>query len=79
LTNTLQKYIQIDDKNNKNKYNENYNNYLHPTKKPAEFSDLFKNIIGSSKNVLDPCCGTGALICTFENNSLGLILKSGNQ
>ena len=43
----------------------------HPTQKPPEFSDYFKKIIKKPGKVLDPCCGTGSLICSFKN-ALGI-------
>ena len=43
---------------------------IHPTEKPKEFSTMFKQIVGNVL-VLDPFCGTGNLICEFDN-SLGV-------
>ena len=38
---------------------------VHPTQKPVEFSYMFRRIVGDDKRVLDPFCGSGALIQAF--------------
>jgi len=55
----------------------NPRNKRHPTEKPREFSDMFKQICGDVK-VLDPFCGTGNLIASFTNH-LGLDVKNWNE
>ncbi|MHA1755846.1 MAG: DNA methyltransferase [Promethearchaeota archaeon] len=79
----IQKYNNL---SNKYKFNNNFeaNNEfnettierikVHPTRKPPEFSEYFKKVLVNAKKVLDPCCGTGALICSFKN-AIGIDIK----
>lgn len=48
---------------------------VHPTRKPPEFSDYFRRILSKNLKILDPCCGTGSLICSFGDNALGIDVK----
>jgi len=47
---------------------------VHPTQKPVEASEMFATIVGKDKLVLDPFCGSGALLSAFPN-SMGIDLK----
>lgn len=47
---------------------------VHPTQKPKGMSEMFAKIVGEEKRVLDPFCGSGALISSFHN-ALGVDLK----
>lgn len=52
----------------------NSNIKLHPTRKSPEFSEYFKTVLKNPDKVLDPCCGSGALICSFSN-AIGIDLR----
>ena len=47
---------------------------IHPTQKPKGMSEMFAKIAGEDKRVLDPFCGSGALLSAFPNG-LGVDLK----
>lgn len=47
---------------------------VHPTQKPVEWSKRLAKIVGSSVRVLDPFCGSGALLSAFPD-SVGVDLK----
>ena len=49
----------------------------HPTKKPIEFSFMFRQVLGHPERVLDPCCGSGSLIYAFDN-AIGLDIGEWN-
>jgi len=50
----------------------------HPTEKPIEFSEMFSNIVGKDKYILDCCCGSGNLLNNFSN-SIGIDIYNYNQ
>jgi len=43
----------------------------HPTEKPIEFSEMFLKVVGKDAYILDPFCGSGNLLYSF-NNSIGV-------
>lgn len=49
----------------------------HPTRKSPQFSEYFKKILNNPERVLDPCCGSGALICSFPN-AIGIDIREWN-
>jgi len=48
---------------------------IHPTQKPTELSEMFARVVGAESRVLDPFCGSGALISAFPN-ALGIDLQA---
>ena len=46
----------------------------HPTRKSPDFSEYFANVLQHPKKVLDPCCGSGALICSFPD-AIGIDIR----
>jgi DNA modification methylase len=49
-------------------YRVDHANKKHPTEKPIGFSSMFAKIVGSDKRVIDPFCGTGNLLHSFEDS-----------
>lgn len=47
--------------------NDDVDRYNHPTRKSPQFSLFFEKVIEEPGFVLDPCCGTGALIWSFKH------------
>lgn len=47
---------------------------VHPTQKPVEWSNRLARVVGASSRVLDPFCGSGALLAAFPD-SVGVDLE----
>lgn len=50
---------------------------VHPTQKPEPLSGLIARVVGDTRRVLDPFCGSGALLSGFSD-SVGVDLKDWN-